>query len=106
MLIDNILHVDFEGFRDCMYSYHRQGMDQAYTDIKKGQAEIIGGLNLLKKVNRIRPNSMLLTQFFNAKSDEILNMLEKANTSEFKETLEFLAKADAKNSTKYRKLIK
>ena len=61
---------------------------------------------MLKKVNGVRPNSMLLTQFFNAKSDEIISMLEKANTNEFKSTLEFLAKADARNSTKYRKLIK
>ena len=106
MLIDNILHVDFEAFRDCMYRYHRQGMDQAYSDIKKGQTEIISGLDMLKKVNGVRPNSMLLTQFFNAKSDEIISMLEKANTNEFKSTLEFLAKADSRNSTKYRKLIK
>lgn len=104
MLIDNLFNIEFEAFRECLYKYHRKGLDKAHDDIKLSQNEVIASLTLLKKVNKSRPNSMLLTQFFNAKSDEIINLLKKAEPESITDLMGFLSRADSKNANRYRSL--
>jgi len=105
-LIDNLLNVDFEGLRNCTYKYHREGLDVLYDNIEKGRSEIISALNMLKKVHSNRPNSMLMNLLFNAKSDEIINIIKKAKKENVTELINFLIKADTKNANKYRQAIR
>jgi hypothetical protein len=105
-LIDNLLNVDFEGLRKCTYKYHREGLDVLYDNIEKGRSEIIAALNMLKKVHNNRPNSMLMNLLFNAKSEEIINVLKKAKKENVTELLNFLIKADTQNANKYRQAIR
>ena len=105
-LIDNIMNVDFEGLRNCLYKYHRKGLDLLYENLEKGRNEVIAALNMLKKVHTNRPNSMLMNLLFNAKSDEIINILKKAKKENVTELINFLIKADTKNANKYRQAIR
>ena len=105
-LIDNLLNVDFEGLRNCTYKYHREGLDVLYENIEKGRSGIISALNMLKKVHSNRPNSMLMNLLFNAKSDEIINIIKKAKKENVTELINFLIKADTKNANKYLQAIR
>ena len=105
-LIDNLTNVDFEGLRNCIYKYHREGLDFLYNDIEKGRTEIITALNMLPKVHNNRPNSMLMNLFFNAKSEEIINILKKAKKESITGLVDFLINADTENANKYRQAIR
>lgn len=65
---------NFEPFRQAMYQYHRQGLDQMVEDDTEGRRNITLALESLHKVHRNRPNSLLLSVFFDAKAQEISNV--------------------------------
>ena len=91
---------------NCIYKYHREGLDFLYNDIEKGRTEIITALNMLPKVHNNRPNSMLMNLFFNAKSEEIINILKKAKKESITGLVDFLINADTENANKYRQAIR
>ncbi|WP_434036556.1 DUF4835 family protein [Formosa sp. 4Alg 33] len=70
-LIDNMLSPTYKEYREVMYSYHRNGLDNMSTDVKLGKENIASAIEPFKTMNNRRPNSFLLRVFFDAKSDEI-----------------------------------
>lgn len=72
---DDMLSGTFDGYRQAMYSYHREGLDVMGSDLKKGKDTIIESLNSLEKMNQTRPNSYMMRVFFDAKADEIAQIL-------------------------------
>lgn len=74
VLIDNMLSQTFEGYRKTMYQYHRNGLDLMSENLKEAKTNISNALISLEAMNRVRPNSFLLRTFFDAKSDEILDI--------------------------------
>jgi len=70
----DLLSNNFTKFREALYTYHREGLDVMYTDVETGKNKIVESVQMLKEVNRTRPNSILIRSFFDAKSDEIKNI--------------------------------
>ncbi|MGY8927887.1 MAG: type IX secretion system protein PorD, partial [Flavobacteriales bacterium] len=73
-LVNNILQEFFYPLRDCLYLYHRKGIDELYNDIIQGRKEVYIALEKLTKVSARRPNSMNVLNFVQAKSNEIKNL--------------------------------
>jgi UDP-2,3-diacylglucosamine pyrophosphatase LpxH len=75
-LIDNLQSPLFDGVRICYYQYHRQGMDLMFNPAQQKLAKqnIKSSLMGLKAVNKKRPSSFLMQLFFDAKSQEIINI--------------------------------
>ena len=71
----------FDPVKDCLYLYHRQGLDQMHkSDAHKQSLETIKtALEKLKEPNQKRPNSYLMNLFFDAKNPEILSLFSQAN---------------------------
>ena len=65
---------NFEPFRNGMYLYHRQGLDQMTEDDAEGRRNITASIEEMHKVHRNRPNSFLMSVFFDAKAQEIANI--------------------------------
>lgn len=105
-MIENLTNDRFSPVRECMYKYHRQGMDVLAEKTPQGRAVIFESIELLKKVHRVKPGSFLLQLFFGAKSDEIVKIFSEAYPDEKARIVQTLKEIDIANSSKYDKIMK
>jgi hypothetical protein len=105
-LIENILNKSYSGFRACMYQYHREGLDLMADKSAEGRGAIAESLKLIQKVFRTRPSLYLLQVFFDAKSDELVNVFSKSFPDEKNRVVTILNECDPSNGSKYEKISK
>ncbi len=105
-LVENILNKSYSGFRSCIYQYHRQGLDLMYDKAPEGRATIAESLKSIQKVFRSRPSLYILQVFFDAKSDELVNIFSKSFPDEKNRVSVILNECDPSNGTKYAKILK
>lgn len=104
-VINNMLDAPFVALRECMYNYHRKGLDEMVDNKESGRAAILESLADLKKVHEAKPLSFSLQVFFNAKSDEIINIFSGGFSDEKSRVLNILNEIDPTNSNKYQKIM-
>ncbi len=104
-LIENIQDNSFSPFRECLYRYHRQGLDAMENNVMDGRSVVAESLELLRKVYRQKPNSMILQLFFDAKADEIMNIFSNSFGDERKRVYNVLAEVNPSNISKYKSLL-
>src|SRR5690606_27064244 len=97
-LIDQILNPRFRNFRSYWYTYHREGLDKMATEAAQARNTIMNGLDALSKINADNPSSYLLQFFFNAKSNEYLNMLRQMKPDERGNHIATLSRLDVPNA--------
>lgn len=102
--IENQMQPVFQGIRDCMYKYHREGMDIMHEKPSEGRAIILSALELLVPVYNNRPASFNMQLFFNAKGSEIVDVFSQGTPEEKNKAVELLMKVDPANTTKYLKI--
>jgi hypothetical protein len=105
-LVENILNKSYSGFRDCLYQYHRQGLDQMTDKIAEGRASVAESLKSIQKVFRTKPSIYLVQAFFDSKSDELINIFSKSYTEEKNRVVTILNECDPSNSNKYANILK
>ena len=103
-LIDNLLSPTFKELRSTMYSYHIEGLDIMADSAKKGKAQIISTLTELDKIHRRRPNSYLMRVFFDAKSDELMDILSGGPSVNITQAVDILNKIAPMHSQKWRNI--
>ena len=96
----------YELFKQAIYEYHFLGMDNFYEKPALARQNILNALDKLDKIARDNPNSILLSVFFQAKSDELVNVFSGADISEKAKALTVLRRVDPSNATKYDKLVR
>ncbi len=105
-LINGLQASKYEMFRQALYEYHFLGMDNFYEKPVLARQNILNALDKLNKIAKENPNNMLLAVFFQAKSDEVLNVFSGADMGEKAKALVVLRGADPSNATKYDRLVK
>lgn len=105
-LVENILNKSYSGFRSCIYQYHRQGLDLMSEKAPEGRAAIAESLKSVQKVFRSRPSLYILQIFFDAKSDELVNIFSNSFPDERNRVSVILNECDPSNGTKYEKILK
>ena len=103
-LVENTLQPVFKGIRDCMYDYCMNGLDKMYESPDDGRAAILKSLELLIPVYRVRPASINMQVFFNAKRDELINIFKGGTPEEKTKVIETLTLVDPAGTTKYSKI--
>ena len=103
-IVENALQPVFQPIRECMYKYHRLGLDIMNEKPDDGRKEILKSLDLLLEVYKNRPASFIMELFFNAKADEVVNVFSKGQPDEKTKAVEILTTVDPANSTKYFKI--
>lgn len=103
-IVENILNSQFEPFRECLYQYHRLGLDVMYDDPIEGRSEITAALEKLVKVHRASPASYNTQIFFKAKADEVVGIYSNAQPMEKAQVYNILQTLDPTNLDKYAKL--
>lgn len=104
-LIDNLLSPNLKQFRNAMYDYHRKGFDEMAENKLKGKGAIENAIISLDRLyNKVIGNPLLRT-FFDAKSDEIINLYSDGpNTRSKQRLIVVLQKISPNNSSKWRKI--
>ncbi len=104
-LIENIQNNAYSPVRECLYRYHRLGLDRMAERLTESRAEIAESLRLLQKAYRAKPGSFILKIFFDAKADELVNIFSESFTDEKKRVYNILSEIDPANISKYNKII-
>ncbi len=91
-LNDDLLSGAYDGYRKAMYTYHREGLDAMYNNVKKGKETIIESMEPLNEMNTARPNAYLMRVFFDAKADEISSILSGGASVNIAEAIQVLNK--------------
>jgi hypothetical protein len=104
-LVDNILHQLFEPLRECSYEYHRNGIDRLFDDKATARKSIYEALDKLVKVVSVRPNSINLLNFIQAKLVEVKNLYADAEMKDKNDIVALLKKIDPTNSSSYQEIL-
>ncbi|RZJ70202.1 DUF4835 family protein [Flavobacterium sp.] len=103
-LINDMLSSTFEPFRQAMYEYHFLGMDKMAGDTKSGKEGVRTALATLSQIAKVRPNAFLTRIFFDAKSDELVNIYSGGPTIPVAEVVENLNKLSPLNASKWQRI--
>lgn len=86
-IINDYMESSMEPFRQLMYKYHREGLDEMAGNADRGRAAITEAIGLLKEAHANRPLSDLPQIFTDYKRDEIVNIYKGHGTEKEKETV-------------------
>ncbi|NQY06291.1 MAG: DUF4835 family protein [Flavobacteriaceae bacterium] len=103
-LTDQILSPTYKEYRNVMYAYHRNGLDQMSGNTKVSKQRIA---NILKQFNTMhtrRPNSFLQRTFFDAKSDEIVDIFSDGPSVPITDIVSILKRVSPTNTSKWSKI--
>lgn len=103
-IVENALQPVFQPIRECLYRYHRTGLDLMNEKPDDGRKAILNSTDLLLKVYNDRPASFIMELFFNAKADELVNIFSKALPDEKNKIVETLSRVNPTNTNKYSKI--
>ncbi|WAC12385.1 type IX secretion system protein PorD [Dyadobacter pollutisoli] len=103
-LIENLMSQQFTPFREGMYKYYRQGLDVATQNPAETRAKVLEFLNTVKDVNQLRPASVVVNSFFDAKSEELYRILIEAQPEERAQAYSLLVNLDPSKTQLYQRL--
>ncbi|TLX78444.1 DUF4835 family protein [Labilibacter sediminis] len=104
-LVENYLNEFHRPLRECMYQYHRLGLDKMSDKPEAGRKVVLESIEKLRKTHRQKPGSFGLQVFFDAKSDELINVFSESFSMEKGQAIEVLSEVDPANAEKYKKSL-
>lgn len=104
-IIENILTQTFKPLRECLYNYHRNGMDKLYTEMTAARSNMAEALQGLRNIHKIKPSSYNMQIFFYAKADELSNVFKPTEVAEKQPIVDLCKLIDPGNITKYDKMM-
>lgn len=104
-LVDNVLHQLFEPLRECLYAYHRKGLDKLYDNKIDGRKQMYDAVNLLSPIVTTRPGSVNVLNFAQCKLQELKNLYSDADQKDKTDIVNILKKIDPANSSKYQEIL-
>jgi Domain of unknown function (DUF4835) len=103
-LIENINNPQMAEMRKSMYRYHRLAIDAFDKNPDESRQIILNVLKAVRNVWQVYPNSIFVITFFDAKSNELVNVFSEGSLSVRREAYDILTVVDAKRNT-YQKII-
>src|SRR5690242_19474200 len=105
-LTENLLNSKYTIMHDAIYDYYRLGMDKLYEQEATARGNILNVLNMLNTFNTQNSNTMILQLFFQAKTQELIQIFSKATPADKAKALELLKRLDISSATKYEDQLK
>ncbi len=105
-LVENLLNNDYTAIRTFSYNYHRVNLDRMHNKSTEARSAIAEDLKPLLKLHRKRPSAYITKIFFDAKSDELVNIFSESYGSEGQQAFNILKEIDPAHINKYEKIIK
>ncbi|TVR78636.1 MAG: DUF4835 family protein [Chitinophagaceae bacterium] len=105
-IIENLQNSRYVKIRESFYQYHLEGLDLMYENTSKGRENILQSLRNMEQSVVENPNTMISTMFFNAKSDELVNIFSGAPQPEKAQAIQLLYRMDSGNTSKYSRILR
>ncbi len=102
--INDMLSNTFLPFREALFTYHYEGLDNMHKDPKLGKEKVKAAILNLGTLYEIRPNAFLTRVFFDAKSDEIVSVFSDGPIMQNKDLIDVLNKISPLNAAKWTKV--
>ncbi|MBQ9439778.1 MAG: DUF4835 family protein [Paludibacteraceae bacterium] len=103
-IINNLMDDAFKPLRLYFYEYHRLGLDMMSANVDNGRAAIAKNIEVLRKVNRARPETALVALFLDAKNQELTDIFTKGTPDEKKNVYQILFDVDPTRINTYEKI--
>jgi Domain of unknown function (DUF4835) len=100
-LINDLMSTTFKPYREAMFQYHFNGLDNMNKDLKSSKEAIINSINTLSTLHEAKPNAYLTRIFFDAKSDEIVSIFSGGPSINIDGLVDKLSRISPTNSTKW-----
>ncbi len=104
-LLNNLQDPQLEAFRTALYAYYRQGLDIFIEKPADARTSIVSALSGIQKANALRPGTLFVRAFFNAKADEIVNIFRTSTPEQKQQLVTMLSDADPDDLAKYQTLL-
>lgn len=104
-LVENLQNQQMNQYRESFYKYHRLVLDDFGREPEKGREEILKLLEIIQNIVTLRPNSVLINAFFDAKAQELVNIFSEGSKSEKQKAFLLLSGLDPDKTELYRKII-
>lgn len=106
-IINDYMEPSMEAFRDLMYKYYREGLDEMANNADRGRAAVTDCMQLLKEAHSNRPLSQIPQIFTDYKRDELVNIYSGHATDKEKQTVyDILSNINASQNTYWKKIQK
>ncbi|MCW5911593.1 MAG: DUF4835 family protein [Cyclobacteriaceae bacterium] len=103
-LVENLNNPQMVDLRKDSYRYHRLALDTFEKNPDQSREIILDVLKNIKKVWTIYPNAISVISFFDAKSNELVNVFSEGNLNVRREVYDILTSIDPKRNI-YQKII-
>ena len=106
-MINDYLETSMEPFRQMMYKYHREGLDEMENNVDRGRTAVTEALNLLQEAHSNKTLSRLPQIFTDYKRDEIVNIYKGHGTEKEKSAVyEIVSNLNASQNAEWKKIQK
>lgn len=105
-MVENVMNDKYRPLREVYYRYHRLGLDRMSDKVMEGRAEIAETITNIQKIFREKPDPYMfyIQLFFDAKSDELVNIFSESFPTEKSRVANILIEVDNANANKYKKI--
>jgi hypothetical protein len=105
-IAEGLLNQQLQGLREVNYTYHRMYLDTFKDKPDEARKGILDLLTQIRQINQIRPGAASTRVFFDAKSDEIVKIMDEATPPERQQAFAYLSLLDPIRTEIYRRLIR
>lgn len=105
-LIENLQSQQFIPYHEAVYSYHRQALDNFTANPAGARQQVLEVLTTIRQVSQQRPNSIVINTFFDAKGEELVNIMNEGSRDERQKAFTLLSTLDPAKTEVYRKLLR
>ncbi len=105
-LIENLMNTRYNIVHDVFYSYYRSGLDKMYDAEAEARSNILQSLTQLQAFNKENPNTMIVQFFMQSKSAELIGIFKKGTPQEKMAALEVLNLLDIANASHYKQELR
>jgi len=105
-LAENYNNPVYRPVRDLYYDYHRKGLDRMTEKKEDAINTIVESIDNLKKLHNEKPTSFLMQTLFDAKADEVVNILSAAFPEQKQRMVKTLGDINPANLSKYQEILK
>jgi len=100
-LVNDLMSATFKPYREAMFQYHFNGLDEMYKDVKASKEAINNSINTLSSLYEAKPNAYLTRIFFDAKSDEIISIFSGGPSVNIDGLVDKLSRISPLNASKW-----
>jgi Domain of unknown function (DUF4835) len=104
--VENLRNQIVNPYREGFYNYHRLILDDFSNNTPEKRKLVLEFLNTIKTVSTAKPQALLIRNFFDSKSAELVNIFSASEKPEKQEVYKLLTQLDPTKAETYRQILK